>query len=84
VGKVLVISTVEHSEDLLRSHVGQAEELKAVVPVVRQGVLIGSQTMRRRSAVLRVSPKTSRPGYLALRSKRELVKQMSISRFAMH
>jgi hypothetical protein len=36
---VLVISTVEHAEDVLRSHVGDAETIKVVVPVVRQGVL---------------------------------------------
>jgi hypothetical protein len=39
VGNVLVISTVEHPEDVLRSHVGEEDKLKLVVPVVRQGVL---------------------------------------------
>jgi hypothetical protein len=40
VGKnVLVISTVEHADDVLRAHVGEAEAIKVVVPVVRQGVL---------------------------------------------
>ena len=40
VGKnVLVISTVEHADDVLRAHVGEAETIKVVVPVVRQGVL---------------------------------------------
>jgi hypothetical protein len=40
VGKnVLVISTVEHADDVLRAHVGEAENVKVVVPVVRQGVL---------------------------------------------
>jgi hypothetical protein len=39
VGNVLVISTVEHSEDVLRSHVGEADKLKVVVPVVRQSFL---------------------------------------------
>ena len=38
-GNVLVISTVEHSEDVLRSHVGEADKLKVVVPVVRQSFL---------------------------------------------
>jgi hypothetical protein len=38
-GNVLVISTVEHAEDVLRSHVEGADNLKVVVPVVRQGVL---------------------------------------------
>lgn len=36
---VLVISTVEHSDDVLREHVGEADAIKVVVPVVRQGVL---------------------------------------------
>jgi len=40
VGKnVLVVSTVEHADDVLRKHVGDAETVKVVVPVVRQGVL---------------------------------------------
>jgi hypothetical protein len=40
VGKnVLVISTVEHADDVLRAHVGEAETIKVVVPAVRQGVL---------------------------------------------
>ena len=38
-GNVLVISTVEHPEDVLRSHLGEDDKLKLVVPVVRQGVL---------------------------------------------
>jgi hypothetical protein len=36
---VLVISTVEHADDVLRAQVGEAETIKVVVPVVRQGVL---------------------------------------------
>ena len=36
---VLIVSTVEHAEDELRAHVGDAETIKVVVPVVRQGVL---------------------------------------------
>ena len=36
---VLVVSTVERAEDALRAHVGEAETIKVVVPVVRQGVL---------------------------------------------
>ncbi|HVD49157.1 MAG TPA: hypothetical protein VNB50_03915 [Gaiellaceae bacterium] len=36
---VLVISTVEHADDVLRAHVGEADTIKVVVPVVRQGVL---------------------------------------------
>jgi hypothetical protein len=36
---VLVISTAEHADDVLRAHVGEAETIKVVVPVVRQGVL---------------------------------------------
>jgi hypothetical protein len=37
--KVLVVSTVEHADDVLRAHVGDADTIKVVVPVVRQGVL---------------------------------------------
>ena len=36
---VLIVSTVEHAEDELRALVGDAEAIKVVVPVVRQGVL---------------------------------------------
>ena len=36
---VLVISTVEHADDVLRRHLGDAEKIKVVVPVVRQGPL---------------------------------------------
>ena len=36
---VLVVSTVEHADDVLRAHVGQADTIKVVVPVVRQGAL---------------------------------------------
>jgi hypothetical protein len=39
VGHVLVISTVEHPENVLRSYVGEDDKLKLVVPVVRQGFL---------------------------------------------
>jgi hypothetical protein len=35
----LVVSTVEHPEDALRAHVGQADTVKVVVPIVRQGIL---------------------------------------------
>lgn len=38
-GHVLVISTVEHPENVLRSYVGEDDKLKLVVPVVRQGFL---------------------------------------------
>jgi hypothetical protein len=37
--RVLVVSTVEHGDEELRAHVGEADEIKVVVPVVRQGVL---------------------------------------------
>lgn len=36
---VLVVSTVEHSEEFLRAHVGETDTVKVVVPVVRQGLL---------------------------------------------
>lgn len=38
-GNVLVVSTVDHPEDVLRSYVQAADKLKVVVPVVRQGFL---------------------------------------------
>jgi len=37
--RILVVSTVEHPEDVLRAHIGEADMVKVVVPVVRQGVL---------------------------------------------
>ncbi len=37
--RVLIVSTVEHGDDVLRTHVGEADEVKVVVPVVRQGAL---------------------------------------------
>lgn len=36
---VLVVSTVEHADDALRAQVGEADTIKVIVPVVRQGVL---------------------------------------------
>ena len=36
---ILIVSTVEHADDVLRAHVGEADAIKVVVPVVRQGVL---------------------------------------------
>ena len=38
-GNVLVVSTVDHPEDVLRSYVHEDDKLKVVVPVVRQGFL---------------------------------------------
>jgi hypothetical protein len=38
-GNVLVISTVEHADDVLRAQIGEADTIKVVVPVVRQGLL---------------------------------------------
>ena len=38
-GNVLVVSTVDHPEDVLRSYVHEDDKLKIVVPVVRQGFL---------------------------------------------
>ncbi len=37
--RVLIVSTVEHGDEALREHVGEADEVKVVVPVVRQGAL---------------------------------------------
>jgi hypothetical protein len=37
--RVLVVTTVEHPEASLRAAVGDADAVKVVVPVVRQGVL---------------------------------------------
>lgn len=36
---ILVVSTVEHPETALRRHVGDADTIKVVVPVVRQSFL---------------------------------------------
>jgi hypothetical protein len=36
---VLVVSTVEHGERILRGAVGDADRVKVVVPVVKQGLL---------------------------------------------
>ena len=36
---VLLVSTVDHAEGVVRSHVGADDVVKVVVPVVRQGVL---------------------------------------------
>ena len=36
---VLVVSTVEHEEPILRGAVGDADRVKVVVPVVKQGFL---------------------------------------------
>jgi hypothetical protein len=36
---VLVVSTVEHPDRVLRAHIADADTIKVVVPVVRQGVL---------------------------------------------
>lgn len=36
---VLVVSTVEHAEDALRTHFGEDDTIKVVVPVVRQSAL---------------------------------------------
>jgi hypothetical protein len=36
---VLVVSTVEHEEPILRAAVGDADRIKVVVPVVKQGFL---------------------------------------------
>jgi hypothetical protein len=36
---ILVVSTVEHADDALRAYVGDAETIRVVVPVVRQGAL---------------------------------------------
>ncbi len=37
--KVLIVSTVEGADDVLRAEVGDADTIKVVVPVVKQGVL---------------------------------------------
>jgi len=36
---VLVVSTVDHAEEVVRPHLGDGDTIKVVVPVVRQGVL---------------------------------------------
>jgi hypothetical protein len=36
---VLVVSTVDHPNDVLRAHVGETDTIKVVVPVLQQGIL---------------------------------------------
>ena len=36
---VLVVSTIEHGDELIRDHVEETDTIKVVVPVVRQGLL---------------------------------------------
>lgn len=36
---VLVVTTVEHPEKIVREHVEEADKVKVIVPVVRQGFL---------------------------------------------
>ena len=36
---VLVVTTVEHPEEILREHLEETDTLKVIVPVVRQGFL---------------------------------------------
>jgi hypothetical protein len=36
---VLVVSTVEHAEDVLRAHFDETDTIKVVVPVTGQGIL---------------------------------------------
>jgi hypothetical protein len=38
-GRVLIVSTVEHPEDALRPHLREADTVRVVVPIVRQGIL---------------------------------------------
>ena len=38
-GRVLIVSTIEHADDALREHLGDADAVKVVVPIVRQGIL---------------------------------------------
>jgi hypothetical protein len=37
--KVLVVSTVEDADDVLRTHFGESDTIKVVVPVAGQGIL---------------------------------------------
>ena len=37
--RVLIVSTVDQGTDDMQAHVGEADEIKVVVPVVKQGVL---------------------------------------------
>jgi hypothetical protein len=36
---ILVVSTVDHAEDVLRPHFGEEDTIKVVVPVTGQGIL---------------------------------------------
>jgi len=60
VRNVLVVSTVEHADETLRDQVGDADRIKVVVPVVRQGVLDWlANDQRAFSRAVRVAERTA-------------------------
>jgi hypothetical protein len=36
---VLVVSTIDHADDVVRAHVGETDTIKVVAPVVQRGIL---------------------------------------------
>ena len=81
--RVLIVSTVEHGHDVLQAHVGDADEIKVVVPVVHRERWTGSQMTTKRLG-MRSGSLSARPiSFLARRSRRLPGKQTSVWRFAM-
>jgi hypothetical protein len=81
--RILVVSTVEHGDDELREHVGEADEIKVVVPVVRQECWTGSPTMKKPLGVPNKWRSARLSGFLARRWKPLQGNQMSGCRFGM-
>ena len=81
--RVLIVSTVEHGNDVLQAHVGEADEIKVVVPVSDRERWTGSQMTTKRLG-MRSGSLNARPiSSLARRSRRLPGKQTSVWRFAM-
>jgi hypothetical protein len=68
---------VEHADELLRSHIGDADTVKVVVPVVRQGFLTGSRMTRRRSAA-RSGSRHERPRSSRARPRKALAGEANV------
>jgi hypothetical protein len=68
--KVLIVSTVEHGDDVLQAHVGEADEVKVVMPVVRQVCWTGSRMTKGRLATPSGSLRAQRISFPARRSRR--------------
>ena len=81
--RVLIVSTVEHGDDVLQAHVGDADEIKVVVPVVRQGALDWLANDEKRLGMRNESPSARPPYFPAKPGRRSPGSPTSISRSAM-